>query len=128
MNPRRPSLLDTLNGIESSVTAAPTGSLPEAPRAFSDDLRKLGSALREAGASDPVTYDEVYAVRRGDYPAPGAAPAHTPMTGGGGDVLRKLANAVRDEAYERETAHHTKVALHLPAIEGLTLLRDRSRR
>lgn len=126
MNPQRHSLMGTLRGIESSLGVAPSGALPsrDAPRSFGGDLRKLGSELTKAASWEPVTYDEVYAVRRGDLPAPGPAPTAPSLTGGPGDDLRKLAHAVRVEAHDGAAARREKVAAHLPAIEGLTLLRE----
>lgn len=129
MNPRRHSLMGTLTSIESSLGPAPRGALPERveDRSFGGDLRKLSAELRKEAAPRPVTYEEVYAVRRGTFGRADSSFPEPRFTGGPGDSLRKLAHAVREEAVSNDAAHRRKVAAHLPAIEGLTLLRELTR-
>lgn len=123
----RYTFVDTLNEIESRVrgaTPAP-GTGPQAQGA-SAPLRGLAGDLRKlAEAHQPLTYEELYAVRSGAFELPEAP--HEPSGEGAGAPLRKLAYDLRlaDRALAEEKVAQANDLLL--AASGLTLLRDRRR-
>lgn len=118
----RYTFLDTLNEIEKRAQAEPVQA--PAPGGAGGDLRGLAGELRKlAEAPEPLTYEELYAVRSGAFALPDVPGA--PSGEGPGAPLRKLAHDLRvaDRAIaEAKVAQANDI---LKATGGLSLLRER---